>query len=353
MTDDVVATFEPRVFSGVQPTGNLHLGNYLGAILRFVEMQKTHDCIYCVVDLHAITQAVSVWGGPKQLAGNIREVTAAFLAAGIDPVKHIVFNQSRVPEHAELAWVFNCIARLGWMNRMTQFKEKAGKDRENASLGLYAYPSLMAADILVYRATHVPVGEDQKQHLELTRDIAQKFNNDFAESIRDHGFGDAFFPMTEPLIQGPATRVMSLRDGTKKMSKSDPSDLSRINLTDDRDTIAQKLRKAKTDPEPLPSEIEGLAGRPEAENLVGIYAALSGRARADVLGEFGGSQFSTFKSALTELAVDELGPMGGEMKRLMADTTHIDAVLRDGGERASAIARPVMDAVKDIVGFIR
>jgi tryptophanyl-tRNA synthetase len=353
MTDDVVATIEPRVFSGVQPTGNLHLGNYLGAILRFVEMQKTFNCIYCVVDLHAITQPVSVWGGPEQLAGNIREVTAAFLAAGIDPAKHIVFNQSRVPEHAELAWVFNCIARLGWMNRMTQFKEKAGKDRENASLGLYAYPSLMAADILVYRATHVPVGEDQKQHLELTRDIAQKFNNDFAESIREHGFGDAFFPLTEPLIQGPATRVMSLRDGTKKMSKSDPSDLSRINLTDDRDTIAQKLRKAKTDPEPLPGEIEGLAGRPEAENLVGIYAALAGRARAEVLAEFGGSQFSTFKSALTELAVDKLGPIGGEMKRLMADAAHIDAVLRDGGERAAAIARPVMNAVKDIVGFIR
>lgn len=353
MTDDSRATFEPRVFSGVQPTGNLHLGNYLGAILRFVEMQKTFDCIYCVVDEHAITQPVTVWGGPKELGRNIREVTAAFLAAGIDPVKHIVFNQSRVHQHAELAWVFNCVARMGWMERMTQFKEKAGKDRERASLGLFSYPSLMAADILVYRATHVPVGEDQKQHLELTRDIAQKFNNDFSESIREHGFGDAFFPLTEPLIQGPATRVMSLRDGTKKMSKSDPSDLSRINLTDDRDTVAQKFRKAKTDPEPLPSETAGLAGRPEAENLVGIYAALSGRTTADVLGEFGGAQFSGFKSALTDLAVDKLGPIGGEMKRLMADPGHIDAVLAGGAERAAAVAAPVMNAVKDIIGFLR
>jgi len=353
MTDESRAPFEPRIFSGVQPTGNLHLGNYLGAILRFVEMQKSFSCIYCVVDLHAITQPVSVWGGPKQLAANIREVTAAFLAAGIDPVKHVVFNQSRVPEHAELAWIFNCVARMGWMERMTQFKEKAGKDRERASLGLFAYPTLMAADILVYRATHVPVGEDQKQHLELTRDIAQKFNNDFAESIAAHGFGDAFFPLTEPLIQGPATRVMSLRDGSKKMSKSDPSDLSRINLTDDRDTIAAKLRKAKTDPEPLPSEVEGLSGRPEAQNLVGIYAALSGRTTADVLAQFGGGQFSTFKVALTDLAVDKLGPVGAEMKRLMDDTVYIDGILKDGAERASAIARPVMDAVKDIIGFIR
>ncbi len=352
MTDESRATFQPRVFSGVQPTGNLHLGNYLGAILRFVEMQKAFDCIYCVVDLHAITQPVAVWGGPKQLAANIREVTAAFVAAGIDPVKHIVFNQSRVPEHAELAWIFNCVARMGWMERMTQFKEKAGKDRERASLGLFAYPTLMAADILVYRATHVPVGEDQKQHLELTRDIAQKFNNDFAEAIAAHGHGDAFFPLTAPLIQGPATRVMSLRDGTKKMSKSDPSDLSRINLTDDRDTIAAKLRKAKTDPEPLPSEVEGLSGRPEAQNLVGIYAALSGRTTADVLGQFGGGQFSGFKAALTELAVDKLGPVGAEMKRLMDDAAYIDGILKDGAERASAIARPVMDAVKDIIGFI-
>lgn len=349
MSDDTRAAFEPRVFSGVQPTGNLHLGNYLGAIVKFVALQDTHPCVYCVVDMHAIT----VWQDPKELRRSIREVTAAFLAAGIDPKTQIVFNQSRVVEHAELAWVFNCIARLGWMNRMTQFKEKAGKDRENASLGLYAYPSLMAADILAYRATHVPVGEDQKQHLELTRDIAQKFNNDYAEAIAELGLGPQFFPQPEPIIQGPATRVMSLRDGTKKMSKSDPSDLSRINLTDDRDTIAAKLRKAKTDPEPLPSEVEGLAGRPEAENLVGIYAALSGRSAAEILGQFGGGQFSTFKSALTDMAVDKLGPVGAEMKRLVADPAHIDAVLADGAERASAIARPVMNAVKDIVGFLR
>ena len=348
MTDDVRPSFEPRVFSGVQPTGNLHLGNYLGAIVKFVALQATHPCVYCVVDMHAIT----VWQNPLELQKSIREVTAAFIAAGIDPKTQIVFNQSRVPQHAELAWVFNCIARLGWMNRMTQFKEKAGKDRENASLGLYAYPSLMAADILLYRATHVPVGEDQKQHLELTRDIAQKFDNDYAERIAELGYGPKFFPQTEPLIQGPATRVMSLRDGTKKMSKSDPSDLSRINLTDDRDTIAAKLRKAKTDPEPLPSEIEGLGGRPEAQNLVGIYAALSGRTTADVLSQFGGGQFSGFKGALTELAVDKLGPVGAEMKRLMDDATYIDGILKDGAERASAIARPVMDAVKDIVGFI-
>src|ERR1700712_92599 len=263
-----------RVFSGVQPTGNLHLGNYLGAIVNFVKLQETHNCLYCVVDLHALTQPLSVSGGPAELARNTREVTAAFIASGIDPKKHIVFNQSQVSGHAELAWIFNCVARIGWMNRMTQFKEKAGKDRENASLGLYAYPSLMAADILAYKATHVPVGDDQKQHLELTRDIAQKFNNDFSESIAANGFGDAYFPMTEPVITGPATRIMSLRDGTKKMSKSDPSDNSRINLTDDADTIPQKIRKAKTDFEPLPSEAKGLEGRPEADNVVGIYAAL-------------------------------------------------------------------------------
>ncbi len=264
--------FKELVFSGVQPTGNLHLGNYLGAIKRFVELQDRYDCIYCVVDLHAIT----VWQDPTELPHAIREVTAAFLACGIDPKKHIVFNQSQVAEHAELAWVFNCVARLGWLNRMTQFKEKAGKDRENASVGLYAYPTLMAADILVYRATHVPVGDDQKQHLELSRDIAQKFNNDFGQSIEAKGFGEAFFPLPEPLITGEATRVMSLRDGAKKMSKSDASDQSRINLTDDADTIAQKIRRAKTDPEPLPSEEKGLAARPEADNLVGIFAALAG-----------------------------------------------------------------------------
>src|SRR6201992_4146293 len=268
--------FKELVFSGVQPTGNLHLGNYLGAIKRFVELQRRDDCLYCVVDMHAIT----VWQDPAELPRSIREVTAAFIACGIDPAKHIVFNQSQVAEHAELAWVFNCVARLGCLNRMTQFKEKTGKDRENASVGLYAYPNLMAADILVYRATHVPVGEDQKQHLELARDIAQKFNNDFAASIATLGLGAAFFPQPEPLIQGPATRVMSLRDGTKKMSKSDPSDYSRINLTDDPDTIALKIRRAKTDPEPLPSEEKGLEARPEADNLIGIYAALANVSKA-------------------------------------------------------------------------
>ncbi len=344
-----MAQFQQRVFSGVQPTGNLHLGNYLGAIKRFVTMQETHDCIYCVVDMHAIT----VWQDPKELKRQIREVTAAFIAAGIDPKKHIVFNQSQVSQHAELAWVFNCVARIGWMNRMTQFKEKAGKDRENASVGLFAYPMLMAADILVYRATHVPVGEDQKQHLELCRDIAQKFNNDFAESIQERGFGDAFFPITEPLIQGPATRVMSLRDGSKKMSKSDPSDYSRINLTDDADTIAQKVRKAKTDPEPLPSEVDGLKARPEAENLVAIYAALMDTTPQEVLRQHGGAQFSGFKAALVDVAVTKLSPVADEMRRLMGDPGHIDAVLADGSARARALASVTMDSVKDIVGFVR
>src|SRR3954454_164298 len=344
-----MAQFQQRVFSGVQPTGNLHLGNYLGAIKRFVAMQQTYDCIYCVVDMHAIT----VPQDPKELRTQIREVTAAFLAAGIDPKAHIVFNQSQVSEHAELAWVFNCVARMGWANRMTQFKEKAGKDRENASVGLFAYPILMAADILAYRATHVPVGEDQKQHLELTRDIAQKFNNDWAEAIAANGFGDAFFPITEPLIQGPATRIMSLRDGSKKMSKSDPSDYSRINLTDDADTIAQKVRKAKTDPEPLPSEVKGLEGRPEADNLVAIFAALMDTDVDSVLREHGGSQFSAFKAALVDVAVGKLAPIADEMRRLTADAAYIDAVLADGSERARAIARPTMDAIKDILGFVR
>jgi len=348
-----MTAFPQRVFSGVQPTGNLHLGNYLGAITRFVALQDTHDCIYCVVDMHAITQAVSVWGGPEELRRNTREVTAAFIAAGIDPEKHIVFNQSQVAEHAELAWVFNCVARMGWLNRMTQFKEKAGKHRENASVGLFSYPNLMAADILVYRATHVPVGEDQKQHLELSRDIAQKFNNDFAESIRRVTNSDAFFPLPEPLIQGPATRVMSLRDGTKKMSKSDPSDNSRINLTDDADTIAQKIRKAKTDPEPLPGEEAGLESRPEADNLVGIYAALAERPKAEVLTEFGGAQFSTFKTALADLSVAKLAPIAEEMRRLTADPDYIDSVLVRGAGEARDIAAPVMRAVKDIVGFLR
>jgi tryptophanyl-tRNA synthetase len=341
--------FKERVFSGVQPTGNLHLGNYLGAIVKFVELQNRYDCIYCVVDLHAIT----TWQDPVELPRATREVTAAFIACGIDPKRNIVFNQSQVAEHAELAWVFNCVARLGWLNRMTQFKEKAGKDRENASVGLYAYPNLMAADILVYRATHVPVGEDQKQHLELARDIAQKFNNDFAASIAAHGFGEAFFPLPEPLIQGPATRVMSLRDGAKKMSKSDASDYSRINLTDDADSIAQKIRKAKTDPEPLPSEEKGLDNRPEADNLVGIYTALAGSTRAQVLREFGGAQFSTFKTALVDIAVARLAPIGGELKRLMQDQAYIDSVLADGSQRARAIAAETMNSVKDIVGLIR
>jgi tryptophanyl-tRNA synthetase len=338
-----------RVFSGVQPTGNLHLGNYLGAITKFVALQDTYDCIYCVVDMHAIT----VWQEPAELAHATREVTAAFLACGIDPKKNVVFNQSQVAEHAELAWVFNCVARLGWLNRMTQFKEKAGKDRENASVGLYAYPNLMAADILVYRATHVPVGEDQKQHLELARDIAQKFNNDYGKSIAAHGYGDAFFPLPEPIIQGPATRVMSLRDGSKKMSKSEPSDYSRINLTDDADAIAQKIRKAKTDPEPLPSEEKGLETRPEADNLVGIYAALAGTTKGTVLSEFGNAQFSGFKSALVELAMAKLGPIGAEMKKLVQDPAYIDSVLAEGSERALAIAAQTMKAVKDIVGFVR
>ena len=341
--------FKERVFSGVQPTGNLHLGNYLGAITKFVALQDRYDCIYCVVDLHAIT----VWQDPTELPRATREVTAAFIACGIDPKKQIIFNQSQVAEHAELAWIFNCVARLGWLNRMTQFKEKAGKDRENVSVGLYAYPNLMAADILVYRATHVPVGEDQKQHLELARDIAQKFNVDFATSIQAHGYGDIFFPQPEPIIQGPATRVMSLRDGSKKMSKSEPSDYSRINLTDDADAIAQKIRKAKTDPEPLPSEEKGLEPRPEACNLVGIYAALNNSSKADVLREFGGAQFSAFKAALVDLAVAKLGPIGSEMKKLVQDPVYIDEVLADGSARAQVIAADTMKAVKDIVGFVR
>ena len=342
-----------RVFSGVQPTGNLHLGNYLGAIVNFVKLQATHNCIYCVVDLHAITVPVAVWGGPDELRRNTREVTAAFIASGIDPKRQIIFNQSQVAGHAELTWVFNCVARLGWLNRMTQFKEKAGKDRENASIGLYDYPVLMAADILLYRATHVPVGEDQKQHLELARDIAQKFNNDFSDSIAAQKQNATFFPLPEPVITGPATRVMSLRDGTKKMSKSDPSDYSRINLTDDADAIAQKIRKAKTDPEPLPTEEKGLEARPEADNLVGIYAALANRPKADILKEFGGAQFSGFKSNLVDLSVEKLSPIAAEMKRLTQDNAYIDAVLADGAARAAAIADETMNAVKDIMGFIR
>lgn len=344
-----MAAVAERVFSGVQPSGNLHLGNYLGAIKRFVELQKTHECIYCVVDLHAIT----VWQDPVELKRQTRELTAAYIACGIDPKAHVIFNQSQVSGHAELAWIFNCVARMGWLNRMTQFKEKAGKDRENVSVGLFAYPTLMAADILLYRATHVPVGEDQKQHLELTRDVAQKFNNDFAASIAANGHADGYFALPEPLISGPATRVMSLRDGSKKMSKSDPSDLSRINLTDDRDAIASKVRKAKTDPEPLPSEEEGLKGRAEADNLVGIFAALSDTTKEGVLKDFGGAQFSAFKAALVDLAVDRLGSIGGEMQRLMSDPAAIDAVLVEGSSRARVIADETIRNVKDIVGMVR
>ncbi|MCX8995778.1 tryptophan--tRNA ligase [Rhizobiaceae bacterium BDR2-2] len=353
--------FKPLVFSGIQPTGNLHLGNYLGAIRKFVALQaENNDCIYCVVDLHALTAQLVHDDMPTQ----IRSITAAFLASGIDPVKSIVFNQSAVPQHAELAWIFNCVARIGWMERMTQFKDKTGgKNAEQVSLGLLAYPSLMAADILVYRATHVPVGEDQKQHLELARDIAQKFNIDFGAHIRKAGLGTdvlvgdepvhAYFPMVEPLIGGPAPRVMSLKDGTKKMSKSDPSDLSRINLTDDADAIARKIRKAKTDPDALPLEVAGLAGRPEAGNLVGIYAALSDTTREKVLEQFGGQQFSAFKPALVDLAVSVLSPIGEEMRRLLDAPDHIDAVLRDGGARAREIAEKTMQDVRDIIGFVR
>ncbi|MGQ0673489.1 MAG: tryptophan--tRNA ligase [Hyphomicrobium sp.] len=343
-------TITPRVFSGMQPTGSLHLGNYLGAMLQWIEMQKSKECIYCVVDLHAIT----VWQDPTELTNATRLVAASYMASGLDPKKSILFNQSQVPEHAELAWIFNCVARLGWLNRMTQFKEKAGKDREAASVGLYAYPNLMAADILAYRATHVPVGEDQKQHIELARDIAQKFNNDFGDAIESKGRSDrTFFPLPEPVIIGPATRVMSLRDGTKKMSKSDPSDLSRINLTDDADAIATKIRKAKTDPEPLPGDATGYAGRPEADNLIGIYAALAGQPKSEAIAEFAGQQFSAFKKALADAAVAKLEPLGLEIKRMLADPAGIDRVLVDGARRARAIATPIMDEVKDIVGFVR
>jgi tryptophanyl-tRNA synthetase len=339
-----------RVFSGMQPTGSLHLGNYLGAMLQWIEMQKTTECIYCVVDLHAIT----VWQDPKELRQATRLVAASYMASGLDPKKSILFNQSQVPQHAELAWIFNCVARLGWLNRMTQFKEKAGKDKEAASVGLYTYPNLMAADILAYRATHVPVGEDQKQHIELARDIAQKFNNDFKDEILGAGYTDGvFFPAPEPVIMGPATRVMSLRDGTKKMSKSDPSDLSRIALTDDADTIAKKIQKAKTDTEPLPSDVAGLANRPEADNLTGIFAALTSSSKASVLRDFGGQQFSAFKKVLAEAAVSKLEPLGDEIRRMLADPASIDKVLADGAERARAIAKPIMNDVKDIVGLIR
>ncbi len=329
-----------RIFSGVQPTGDLHLGNYLGAIRNWVRLQDDYDCLFCVVDMHAIT----AWQEPAALRASTREVACALLASGIDPKNHILFNQSQVTAHAELAWIFNCVARMGWLNRMTQFKEKAGKNRENVSVGLFAYPNLMAADILLYKATHVPVGEDQKQHLELARDIAQKFNNDF---------GVDMFPIVEPLIFGAGTRVMSLRDGTKKMSKSDPSEQSRITMTDDSDAIAKKIRKAKTDPEPLPETVEGLEGRPEAANLMGIYAALSDTELADVCAKFGGEQFSTFKQHLADLAVAKLTPIQDEMRRLMADPGYVESVLADGAERARALAEPIIAEVKDTVGFLR
>jgi tryptophanyl-tRNA synthetase len=341
--------FPNRVFSGIQPSGDLHLGNYLGAIRRFVPLQQTHETLYCVVDMHAIT----VWQDPDDLRKSTRTLAAAYIAAGIDPKRSMVFNQSRVHQHAELAWVFNCVARVGWMYRMTQFKDKSGKNTENVSLGLLAYPSLMAADILLYKATHVPVGDDQKQHLELTRDIATKFNNDFGPSIAEQGLPAEFFPITEPLITGPARRIMSLKDGTKKMSKSDPSDQSRINLLDDADAISKKLKRATTDPEPLPSEEKGLEGRAEADNLVSIYAALSDKSKADVLQEFGGQGWGVFKPALADLAVAVLAPIAGEMHRLMADPATIDAFMADGAERASTIAEATMKEVRAIVGFLR
>lgn len=335
------AVFPARIFSGIQPSGGLTLGNYLGALKRFVEKQDEGiQTIYCLVDMHAIT----VWQDPARLRHATREAAAGFIAAGIDPARSVLFNQSQVSAHVELAWIFNCVARLGWMNRMTQFKDKAGKNAENASLGLYAYPALMAADILAYRATHVPVGEDQKQHIELTRDIAAKFNNDF---------GVNFFPMTEPVIEGAATRVMSLRDGTAKMSKSDPSDQSRINLTDDADTIAKKIRKAKSDSDPLPDTLDGLKDRPEARNLVNIYAALAGLTPVEVIAQYAGAQFGTFKPALADLAVDKLAPITTEMTRLMKDPAEIDRILGLGAARAEAISRPIVDQVYDIVGMIR
>ncbi len=338
-----------RVFSGIQPTGNLHLGNYLGAIKKFVALQDSHECIYCVVDLHAVTAQLI----QEDLKNQTREIAAAFIASGVDPAKHIVFNQSQVREHSELAWLFNCVARMGWLQRMTQFKDKAGKNAQNASVGLFAYPSLMAADILLYRATQVPVGDDQKQHLELTRDIAAKFNNDFADKIKEFGHGDdGYFPITDPVIEGPATRVMSFRDGSKKMSKSEPSDMSRINLTDSAEEIAKKIRKAKTDPEPLPETMEGLAERPEARNLIGIYAALSEKTPDVVLNEFAGQQFGTFKPALADLAVDKLAPINAEMRKLMNDPAHVDNILADGADRARIIAQDTMKDVREIFGFL-
>ncbi|HEY0105646.1 MAG TPA: tryptophan--tRNA ligase [Rhizomicrobium sp.] len=331
-----------RVLSGMQSNNTLHLGNYLGALKNWVRLQNEMECLFCVVDMHAITDDAG-YRKPALVNHATHEVTAAYIAAGIDPKRSPIFNQSRVPQHAELAWIFNCVARLGWLDRMTQFKEKSGKHKERSSVGLYTYPVLMAADILVYKATHVPVGEDQKQHLELARDIAQKFNADY--EVPD------FFPQPEPVITGPATRVMSLRDGTKKMSKSDESDMSRINLTDDADAIAQKIRKAKTDPHPLPASAEELKGRPEAENLINIYAALAEEDAGAVMARFAGQQFSGFKSALADLAVAKMGPITDDIRRLMADKGEIDAILKAGAQKAGAIAEPIVQEVKKIVGF--
>lgn len=328
-----------RVFSGMQPTGGLHLGNYLGALVKFVRLQDEYESIYCVVDLHAIT----IEHDPKVLQQQCREVAAAYIASGVDPKKSIVFVQSAVPAHAELCWIFNSVARMGWLQRMTQFKDKAGKNAERMSVGLFDYPVLQAADILAYKATHVPVGEDQKQHLELSRDIAARFNNDYN--------AEGFFPLPEPLIQGPGARIMSLRDGTKKMSKSDPSDMSRINLTDDADAIANKFKRATTDAFPLPDSPEGLEGRPEVSNLVGIFSALANLGLEKVLQEWGGKGFGEFKPALAELAAQKLAPIAGEMRRLLDDTTVLDGFLRDGAERAHAIAEPVMKDVRQIVGL--
>jgi tryptophanyl-tRNA synthetase len=329
-----------RIFSGIQPTGNLHLGNYLGAIRNWVALQRDYDCIFCIVDLHALTLPQD----PEQLRNATREVTAAYIASGIDPERCIIFNQSTVPAHAELAWLLSCLTPLGWLNRMTQFKEKAGKHREEAGLGLYCYPVLMAADILLYKATHVPVGEDQKQHLELARDVAGAFNR---------RYGAEFFPLPEPQILGPATRVMSLRDGTKKMSKSDSSDYSRINMTDDAESIALKIRKAKTDPQPLPATIAEAEVRPEADNLLSIYAALAGTSREQAVTLFAGKNFSEFKQQLADLAAEVLGKIGGEMRRLTSEPGYIDAILRRGTERATAIAEPNLKAVFDIMGLLR
>jgi tryptophanyl-tRNA synthetase len=329
-----------RIFSGVQPTGNLHLGNYLGAIRNWVALQRDYDCIFCIVDLHALTLPQN----PDELRAQTREVTAAYIAAGIDPERCVIFNQSTVPGHAELAWLLGCLTPLGWLNRMTQFKEKAGKHREEAGLGLYGYPVLMAADILLYKATHVPVGEDQKQHLELSRDIAGAFNR---------RYGVEFFPLPEPQIFGAATRVMSLRDGTKKMSKSDTSDYSRINMTDDAEAIALKIRKAKTDPQPLPETVADAEARPEAANLLGIYAALGNTSLEQVVARFAGKNFSDFKQQLAELSAETLGKIGGEMRRLVADPGYIDGILRRGAERANAIAQPNLRAVFDIMGLLR